>query len=339
MDDPSGELAKQLRQMESTLKLGRPEFARALEEIEKAQSRSRPLAEEFAQIRDSAAARMAAQFETAASSISSEHQPHIDKLTDLFEQSQRGLAQASEYARAQALISDQMMKAIAFTPPHFDIPAFPNLVLPDVSAIDFKAFTKGIRNGAIRMADCGWTLPGWMIPREANKIGNSTESEIDDYFLEKYLGSDSFEGHLRRTSEELLKSAELKRWKALLKEVFQCLEEGQYKVCVPALTSVIEGFISESLFRKVQHPRKDIRPTKALAKTKWHEGEDTVALFWMSAVVFLDRLFAHSDFESNSPSFINRHWILHGRSATDWTAADALKLMNALATLHWLFED
>jgi hypothetical protein len=59
---------------------------------------------------------------------------------------------------------------------------------------------------------------------------------------------------------------------------------------------------------------------------------------WTSVVLFLDHLFASSDFQSASPAFINRHWILHGRSATEWTEVDVLKLVNALATLHWLFD-
>ena len=59
----------------------------------------------------------------------------------------------------------------------------------------------------------------------------------------------------------------------------------------------------------------------------------------LSAVTFLDHLFKPSDFEATRPTIINRHWILHGRSATDWTVADALKLVNALATLHWLFKE
>lgn len=55
-------------------------------------------------------------------------------------------------------------------------------------------------------------------------------------------------------------------------------------------------------------------------------------------VNFLSHLFAHAPFDSPRPQFINRHWILHGRSATDWAATDALKLVNALTALEWLFE-
>jgi hypothetical protein len=71
-------------------------------------------------------------------------------------------------------------------------------------------------------------------------------------------------------------------------------------------------------------------------KAKWHDEESFTGIMWLSAVTFLDHLFAHSDFECTTPQFINRHWILHGRSAAEWTATDALKLANALATLHWL---
>jgi hypothetical protein len=48
-------------------------------------------------------------------------------------------------------------------------------------------------------------------------------------------------------------------------------------------------------------------------------------------------LFAFASFESTPPKFMNRHWILHGRLATEWTAIDAIKLLNALGTAKAMF--
>jgi hypothetical protein len=68
-----------------------------------------------------------------------------------------------------------------------------------------------------------------------------------------------------------------------------------------------------------------------------NKENDYIAFFWESAIVFLGKLFSPSDFGSDEPSFLNRDWALHGRSANEWNAADALRLLNALSTLEFLF--
>jgi hypothetical protein len=54
-------------------------------------------------------------------------------------------------------------------------------------------------------------------------------------------------------------------------------------------------------------------------------------------LTFLSRVFASSDFTQQPPTFINRHWILHGGAPVDWTLSDALRLVNSLTTLVFLF--
>jgi hypothetical protein len=177
-----------------------------------------------------------------------------------------------------------------------------------------------------------------MIPRDAGELGDSTDDEIDGYFLKAYLRENNDEGRLKPTFADLLKSTKMEKWRSLLEEVSECIEKGRYKVCVPSLLTILEGFTAECLCEQFKVSRRETNVSVALKRTKWHEGGDMSSLMWMSLVIFLEHLFASSDFERNSPTFINRHWILHGRSATDWTATDAVKLVNALATLQWLFE-
>jgi len=64
----------------------------------------------------------------------------------------------------------------------------------------------------------------------------------------------------------------------------------------------------------------------------------TTSIIWKSTALFLARLFGSSDFASEGPTFLNRHWILHGRRAADWSIADAVRLLNALSTLDWLMK-
>jgi hypothetical protein len=303
------------------------------EALEKLQTPSLA-AHEFASLHSEAAERLAGQLQ-AVCAIPPEVQARMDELFRSMEQTQREIASAANFARAR------FERYLAFEPievPHFEFPALPELRLPELPEIDWTATIQSMKCGVVRMADNGWTAPSWMIPREAGELGEVSDSEIDDYFLRNYLGDGPNEGQLKRTSERLLNSAGMEKWRDLLEEVFDCMGKGKHKVCVPSLVSVLEGFIAECLYKEVKSSRRDLSVSVALKRTKWHESGDFTGLFWASAVVFLDHLFAHADFESPRPTFINRHWILHGRSATDWTATDALKLVNALATLHWLFE-
>jgi hypothetical protein len=254
----------------------------------------------------------------------------------MFEQARSQLALASEFARGSAAIANAhagMMEQ--FRIPPFEIPIFPKISFPEIPKIDWARTRKAHIDGVIRLADCGWTAPAWMSWPDISALGNASESEIDDYFLKSYLGSE--DGELRSIST-LLASSEMERWKNLLEEVFDCVQRMKYRICIPALISILEGFTAESICRTQGTSRRETNVSIALKRAKWHEDDNLTGLLWMSVVVFLDHLFAHSDFESATPSFINRHWILHGRSPTDWTASDALKLLNALATVHWLFE-
>jgi hypothetical protein len=180
--------------------------------------------------------------------------------------------------------------------------------------------------------------PSWMIPREAVEMETATDSEIDDYFLQNYLGDGPNQSQLKISSQQLLKSPGMEQWRDLLSEVFDCMASGKYKICVPSLATILDGFVAASLCKHANAPKHDIKVVVTLKRAKWHEKGNFTAVFWTSVVNFLTHLFAHAPSDSPRPIFINRHWILHGRSATDWTATDALKLVNALTTLDWLFD-
>jgi hypothetical protein len=151
------------------------------------------------------------------------------------------------------------------------------------------------------------------------------------------MGTDEEKGELEETAKVLLASAELEKWKNLLGEVFDCFRDGKYRVCIPPLLSILEGFLMESLHKEANVRTNSTKVRDAIVGPKWHEENSFIGVMWLSVVTFFQRLFANSEFDSAAPTFINRHWVLHGRSATDWTAADALRLINALDTLRWYF--
>jgi hypothetical protein len=351
MEDPTNnrELEKMLRQTQPDLKKImdqiRPDLtsafgsSKAMESLKAADS---PL------VQLSALQTAASQSETrrilestrllqaALAESSSQYLKDQIEIGSIFEKAMAQITSASEFARASSSLTHKYAAMEQFKIPPIEFPIFPNLTIPELPRIDWPATYKSHIAGVIRLADCGWTTPAWMGFPDINRLGKATEAEIDDYFIEAYLGSQ--EGELEAISAHLMSSVEMGRWKNLLEEIFDCIKIAKYRICVPALISILEGFTAESICKALGTSRRDVNIAASLKRTRWHEDDNLKGLLWMSLVVFLDRLFAHSDFESTTPSFINRHWILHGRSPTDWTASDTLKLVNALATVHWLFE-
>jgi hypothetical protein len=327
------EIDRIMQAMKSTVELP-PGAARALEVIEESERQSSTILEELAKQNEGAVARITAQLQ-AASFIPHEFQDRSDEISRVFEQTQRQLSQAAESARAKLAESLIIEPDIVS---RFSFPALPALAFPQWSEIDWEALQKLLIRGVIRLADCGWTAPSWMTHWQIRKLGESTDDEIDDFFLTSYLGDNGDEGRLKPAFAKLLKNKNTEKWKSLLEEVFECIENRRYKVCVPSLLTILEGFTAERLCEQFKLSRRETNVSVSLKRARRHQGGDFTSLMWMSLVVFLEHLFAPSDFERTSPTFINRHWVLHGRSATDWTATDAVKLVNALATLNWLFE-
>jgi hypothetical protein len=269
----------------------------------------------------------------------------ISEITDSVEQIRHSLSEASRLARpftdealrAFSAIDERVKQMERFTIPRFELPGIQEWKFPELPQIDWDAITQRQREGAIQLASKGWTIAAWMELPDVSSLGSATESKIEAYFLKNYIGEEGRAGELRETSRTLLASDEMGKWKGLLEEVFECLERKRYRVCVPSLLTILEGFTMESLQRKQKISRKSTKVRIAVENASWHQQSDFIGVMWMSVVTFFEHLFANSDFDSAAPPFINRHWVLHGRSATDWTAADALKLVNALATLQWFF--
>lgn len=79
-----------------------------------------------------------------------------------------------------------------------------------------------------------------------------------------------------------------------------------------------------------------------LKESKLHDKEGWEAVFatpWISNLAFIQNLFLRREFDQPQPSFLNRHWVLHGRSELNWKLADALRLLCAIDTLAWAQEE
>lgn len=182
-----------------------------------------------------------------------------------------------------------------------------------------------------RLAGAGWTIPMDFTLREMVELVEDPEQEIDSFFVDYYT-ENNFE-KLRNLRRRLTSRKRLSQWQALLCECFESVENGRYVITIPALLTMIEGTVC----RANGGVGRDI---KRICKIRATELTGSITgLMWRSLEIFVTLLFQGAPFDKGRPSFINRHWILHGRDATSWEIADAIRLFNALQTIDALLKE
>lgn len=177
----------------------------------------------------------------------------------------------------------------------------------------------------------GWTLPAEMNIYAVNAIGKTDAvSDIDSFMLELYTG-DGYERY-KIMIDGIMKSPISAGIKKLIDESCFAFEHRKYAICADALVSVIEGILSTFWEDKSNTRMMQICQAKVneLADEKDHITKKYV---WVSYNKFIRKLFEKNNFAAKEPSFINRHWLLHGRSAYDIEEIDCLRLFNAVASI------
>ena len=178
---------------------------------------------------------------------------------------------------------------------------------------------------------CGWTLPAELSIYAVNVIGKTdTVSDIDSFMLDLYTGDD-YERY-KMMVDGIMKSPISAGIKKLIDESCFAFEHGKYAICADALISVIEGILSTFWEDKSNTRMMQICQAKVndLADEK---DQITKKYIWTSYNKFIRKLFEKNNFASEEPSFINRHWLLHGRSSYDIEEIDCLRLLNAVSSI------
>lgn len=178
---------------------------------------------------------------------------------------------------------------------------------------------------------CGWTLPAELSIYAVNVIGKTdTVPDIDSFMLDLYIGDD-YERY-KMMVDSIMKSPISAGIKKLIDESCFAFEHRKYAICANALMSVIEGILSTFWEDKSNTRMMQICQAKVneLAEEKDHI---TKKYIWISYNKFIRKLFEKNNFAAEEPSFINRHWLLHGRSVYDIEEIDCLRLLNAVSSI------
>jgi hypothetical protein len=216
-------------------------------------------------------------------------------------------------------------------------------LLEAVQAIDWEVVTKKVREASkkrqvriCRLAQLGWTV-GPRVPFLV-EMGDSVASDqdsVDAYFVEIYR--ENSRATTKNVFKQLKVSPHLSNWGVLLDQIASALEQEAFVLVVPGLLIMFEGYMAKLAYGANERRGTDaIRRVKQVKLNAQSSTAPFLAEIWLGMVVFLEELFKTSDFTTEAPAFINRHWILHGRDAAEWKEADAIRLLNALSTLDWL---
>jgi hypothetical protein len=208
----------------------------------------------------------------------------------------------------------------------------------ELQRVDWNSLQARADVSVLRLAEAGWTVPYWRTPRAVAELSESDPVVADAWFTELYLGSDD---GLTRVAGRLENCSRLAKWQPLMQQTCAAIRRREHLLAVPSLLLMIEGFVAQMADPAKPSQVRDTNLTRLLNQVEPPKRLHTTSVIWKSTAIFLARLFGPSDFASDGPTFLNRHWILHGRCAADWSIADALRLLNALSTLDWLmgFED
>lgn len=192
-------------------------------------------------------------------------------------------------------------------------------------------FDKTLLTVVDKLEVCGWTLPTELGIYAVNVIGNTDKISDLDKFLIWYFTENEYD-HFNNMLVGIAASPIGAGIKRLVDECNFAYKNQKYAICADSLVSAIEGILSTFWDDKTNIRMMKICQAKVdeLANEKEHIIKKYI---WVSYNKFIRKLYEKNDFTSDEPNFINRHWLLHGRSAFEIEEIDCLRLFNAVSSL------
>ncbi len=189
-----------------------------------------------------------------------------------------------------------------------------------------------IEKGAMKLADAGWALCPVLPPKHFQEIADTeyTNDELNQIMVEFYTTDNGiYLNELIQTT--LLESSHLSDWQITISQSKVAYDAELYNVVVPALFTVVEGFLSKLVGTYATNNVRMIGPTKAKATGNHKHRFDKST--WLTIFAIVNDLYQKSDFSGSAPTQINRHWVLHGRHTQNQAKIDAIKLFNLLGAM------
>ncbi|MGR6342359.1 hypothetical protein ACU5CE_31895, partial [Priestia megaterium] len=191
--------------------------------------------------------------------------------------------------------------------------------------IDYESFYKGSEN----IGKWGWTVPFsfGLVHIKYFENDNLTKKEVDTFFA-NYYSSEINE--FDKMTNSILKNKGICKWHEAIKQSIYAHKNGKFILSISTLIPTLEGILSTFESNKSNiHMKKVCR--NMLEKTDDEAWVDKI--MWTSCYHFVSALYERSDFNKEEPEILNRHWILHGRTAFNSSEIDSLRIFNSLETV------
>lgn len=183
---------------------------------------------------------------------------------------------------------------------------------------------------AVALACLGWITPIWISASEKiDLLGDGEPEKVDAAFV-KYYAEDG-ENRYERLTRELLRVNIVRPWFSLIQQIDSAYRRGDYAIVVPAAFVILEGLLGQG-----QKLGQSLRDNVKNRVPEPSEGYSLRRVMWLAISEFIGKLFGRQNFDGDKPRIINRHWILHGRVASDWSQADSLRLIQACYVATYL---
>ena len=177
---------------------------------------------------------------------------------------------------------------------------------------------------------------GWIVPMNltfielSDLIEASKSTSPDDLFIGLYEhnGGKEFE----RAIDDLLHERSLNTWSPLIRQTADAYRRKHYAITVPALLALIEASAmhSQGNVGFLTYARQCVDTAEARLP------DSLSVVLWRITWHYLVLLWGGPRFGGAKPVGLNRNWILHGRTAANWTQADSLRLFQAAHTVSAL---
>ncbi len=183
-------------------------------------------------------------------------------------------------------------------------------------------------NTARAVAKVGWTLPKHLTPSETSDLvkrcRKGSSRALDQWFLNYYEANGRKE--FKRLTRKLLRNRWLNEWRPVLKDCVWAYQHNRYRLVVATMLAVLEGAVAK--LGRAPSDRRKTHPHVIWKKVR-SQPKSMDEVFWESASEFLCQVWKNTDFDTDPPDLINRHWILHGRMPNIGSQPDALRLFVA----------
>lgn len=174
----------------------------------------------------------------------------------------------------------------------------------------------------------GWTIPLDIDIKHFDKLKECyTDSELlNDFFVDYYVKG-KFNLMCRKIKKSFTNQANI----VSFDECLEAFNSGMYNISITSLITLFESLLSE--FGDNKNDVRMMRICKFNCDEEINKGNKIKSLCWNSMYEFVQVVYQKSDFSSDEPLEINRHWIEHGRTEKIYKKSDCLKVINALSTL------